>query len=111
MRVGSFAFPVGGVAETIVSGFLSSFCAGATVPFVGQSVVFGLPENGGFGGEALQVVCYFAASFRWSAYGMPAEPPRQYVELLSGEQCSLECRLHESKYMFSVDTGIRAGLR
>ena len=82
------------------------------MPFVGQSVVFGLPENGSFGSEVLQVVCYFAASFRWSAYGMPADPPRQYVELLSGEQCSLECRLLENKYCaFNVDIGIRAGLR
>lgn len=82
------------------------------MPFVGQSVVFGLPENGGFGSEALQDVSYFAASFRWSAYGMPAEPPRQYVKSLFGEQYNLICRLLENKYCaFNVDIGIRAGLR
>ena len=103
---------VGRVAETIASGFLSNFCAGAAVPFVGQAVVFGLPENGGFGGEALQVVCHLAAGSRWSVYGMPAEQPRQYVKSLSSEQYSLICRLLENKYYaFSVDIGIRAGLR
>ena len=68
---------VGRVAETIASGFLSSFCAGAAVPFVGQAAVFGLPESGGFGGEALQVVCHLAAGFRWRACGVPAAQLRQ----------------------------------
>lgn len=73
---------------------------------------FRLSENPADGG--LQIDCLKTgntgkANLRFATL---AEPPRQYVKSLFGEQYSLICRLLENKYCaFSVDIGIRAGLR
>ena len=52
------------------------------------------PADGGLQIDCLKTGNTGKANLRFATF---AEQPRQYVELLSGEQCSLICRLLENK--------------